>query len=327
MKAIFVTSHGGPEVLELREVPDPIPGPSQVVIKASASSINAADIKAREGSYHLGAKPPFVPGLDTYGTVVAIGEDVTNVSVGDNVVAFTQTGSYAEYVVARDVHSIKVQASIDPIKAASIPIAAFTAYNIIADIGRMGPGESVLIHGASGGVGVFCSQIAKKAGAKTVIGTTTSKDKIPALQSLGYDFVVDTSEHDFAQVVSDITNGQGVNVVIDSFGGDILSKSLRCTNRYGRVISIGITHGNPSQLDIGNVYADCKSLIGYSFGTIRKHNPERIIHTANQVLSWVSANELQVPVYKTFPFGEAAAAHAVFESHKHVGKIVLTIDC
>lgn len=326
MRAVFVASYGGPEVLELRQVPDPTPGAGEVVIQAIGSSINAADIKAREGSYHLAPVPPFVPGLDTYGMVVATGANVSDVSVGDRVVAFTQAGSYAEYVVARDVHTFKVDAPVDPNEAAAIPIAAFTAYNVLADVARLVPGETVLVQGASGGVGVFCTQIAKRLGAKTVIGTTTTQEKFPALKSLGCDVMINTSEHDFADVVNDITHGQGANVVVDSFGADVLVRSLRSASRHGRVVSIGVTQGNPSGIDVGTMYAECKSLLGYSFGTVRKHNPERIPATAEKVLQWLSAKELQVPVSEIFPLRDAGKAHAAFESHKHIGKIVLRMD-
>lgn len=326
MHAVFVETYGGPEVLKVRQAPDPTPNAGEVVIQAIASSINAADIKAREGSYHLAPTPPFVPGLDTYGTVVATGENVANVSVGDHVIAFTQTGSYAEYVVARDVHTFKVASHVDPNEAAAIPIAAFTAYNVLADVTRLALGETVLVQGASGGVGVFCTQIAKQLGAKTVIGTTTTKAKIPILRSLGCDVVIDTSEYNFVDVVNDITHGQGVNVVVDSFGSDVLVRSLHVASRHGRVVSIGVSQGNPSGIDVGKLYAECKSLMGYSFGTVRKHNPECIPATADQVLKWLSAKQFIVPVDGVFPLHDAAKAHAAFESHNHIGKIVLRMD-
>ncbi|QSO53993.1 zinc-binding dehydrogenase [Alicyclobacillus curvatus] len=323
MQAIVVHSLGDPSVLQVHNVPQPQALPRQVLIKVLGSSVNAADVARRRGT---GKVEPFIPGLDTFGEIVGIGTEVTKFSLGQQVIAFPKEGSYAEYVVADETHAFALDPVPNVMEAIGSPIAAFTAYNVLKRLGQLVRGESVLIHGASGGVGVVAAQMAKLLGAKAVIGTTRSASKAALLKEFGFDTVVNTTTDDFKDVTLEVTGGQGVDVVLDILGGSVLSQSIACMARFGRLVCIGTNVGGHADVDVTHIHAECKSIIGSSFGLVRRFAPGIMAGMANDVIPWLTRGDLRVPIAGVFRLSEAARAHNSFEQSAHIGKIILSIN-
>lgn len=323
MQAIVVDSLGDASVLQIHNVPEPQAGPRQILIKVLGSSVNAADVARRRGT---GKVEPFIPGLDTFGEIVGMGTEVTKFSLGQQVIAFPKQGSYAEYVVADETHAFVVEPAPNLFEAIGSPIAAFTAYNVLKRLGQLVPGESVLIHGASGGVGVLAGQIAKLLGAKTVIGTTRSALKTDQLKQWGFDTVVDTTVDDFKDVTLEVTGGQGADVVLDSLGGSVLSQSIASMARFGRLVCIGTNLGGHVDIDVTHIHAECKSIIGSSFGVVRRFAPSVMDEMAKDVIRWLERGDLRAPIARVFRLSEAADAHTSFEQSTHIGKIILSMN-
>ncbi|QSO49348.1 quinone oxidoreductase family protein [Alicyclobacillus mengziensis] len=322
MQAIVVDSLGDAHVLQVHNVPEPQLGPRQVLIQVLGSSVNAADVARRRG---IDKVEPFIPGLDTFGEIVGMGTEVTKFSLGQRVIAFPKEGSYAEYVAADETHAFVMDPVPDVLEAIGSPLAAFTAYNVIKRLGQLVPGESVLIHGASGGVGVLAGQMAKLLGAKTVIGTTRSAAKTDQLKQLGFDVVVDTTVDNFKDVTLEVTGGEGADVVLDILGGNVLSQSIACMARFGRLVCIGTNLAGHVDVDVTHIHAECKSIIGSSFGLVRRFAPGVMQGMAKDVIPWLAHGDLRVPIAGVFRLSEAAAAHASFEQSTHVGKIILSM--
>lgn len=324
MKSIIISEFGGPEVLEMQEVDTPVISENQVLIRVAATSVNYADVLTRRGLYHAAGKPPIIPGMDVAGIVDRVGSDVTKFTVGQRVIALPKGGSYAEYVAVDENLTYALPDNVDMIQAAACPLVAFTAYKLLADVGRLQPGESVLIHAASGGVGTAAIQLAKLLGARLVIGTVGSARKVPAALEAGADHVLLIDE-DFPGEVNRITNGRGVDIVLDSIAGSVTQRSLACLAMYGRLVIFGSASGEVGQVATNELHASCRAVLGFSLGTTRNYRPELLQETAAKVLSYLSDGSLKLKVGKTFRLEEAAAAHALMESRMHTGKIVLLV--
>jgi len=324
MKAIIITEFGSAEVLKLQEVAVPPITEDQVLIKVAATSVNYADILTRRGLYHAAGKPPIIPGMDAAGVVERVGNRVTKFSAGQRVVALPKNGSYAEYVAVDENLTYALADNVNMLEAAACPLVGFTAYKLLADVGRLQPGESVLVHAASGGVGTSAIQLARLLGAGLVIGTVGSAAKIPAALEAGADHVILT-EDDFPAEVNRLTGGRGVDIVLDSIAGDVTRKSLACLAMYGRLVIFGSASGQPGQVATNELHASCRALLGFSLGTTRNQHPEMLQATAEKVLSFLAEGSLKIKIGKTFRLEDAALAHAYMESRQHTGKIVLQI--
>ena len=235
MKAIVVTSFGGPEVLKYTDMDIPTISDNQVLIRVVATSVNFADIKSRYGKKGNKALP-FIPGIDAAGIVEHVGSHVKNIYPGQRVIAFPQNGSYAEYVVANENLTFVLPDEVDFQTAAACPIVSFTSYNLLANVARLQQGESVLIHAAAGGIGTTAIQLAKLLGAKKVIGTVGSEAKRKIALDAGADYVICHQDEDFVERVNQLTNGEGVNIVLDSISGTVSERSLElpCLLRSSR---------------------------------------------------------------------------------------------
>jgi NADPH2:quinone reductase len=323
MKAVLVTKFGGPEVLEYKSIDIPTIGPTQVLIRVAAASINFADIKARLGKYHGAGNPPFIPGLDVAGTIESIGSEVTHLNVGQRVIAFPDSGSYTEYTVADQILTFPIPDTIDFDTAAACPLVSFTSYNLLAEVARLQKGESVLIHAAAGGIGTTAIQLAKLLGAKTVIGTVGSDAKVDIVRQAGADFVLNYESEHFVEEVLELTNAEGANVILDSLAGEIFEKSLECLSRFGRIVNFGNATQHTGKFHTNGLHASCRSVLGYSFGTTRKYHPERVKHTAEAVIPYLANGQLEMIINKRFKLVEAGQAHEWIESRKSTGKILL----
>ncbi|MBY5232486.1 quinone oxidoreductase, partial [Bacillus paranthracis] len=257
MKAIILTSFGGPEVMKYTDVDIPAISKDQVLIRVVATSVNFADIKSRYGK--KGNKSlPFIPGIDAAGIVERVGSHVKNIHPGQRVIAFPQNGSYAEYVVANENLTFVLPDEVDFQTAAACPIVSFTSYNLLANVARLQQGESVLIHAAAGGIGTTAIQLAKLLGAGKVIGTVGSEAKKEIALDAGADYVFCHQDEDFVEKVNELTYGEGVNIILDSISGSVSERSLKCLAYYGRLIHFGNASGEIGNFQTKDLHASCR---------------------------------------------------------------------
>ncbi|MCU5098381.1 quinone oxidoreductase family protein [Bacillus wiedmannii] len=325
MKAIVVTSFGGPEVMKYTDVDMPTISEDQVLIRVVATSINFADIKSRYGKKGNTALP-FIPGIDAAGVVERVGSHVKNIYPGQRVIAFPQDGSYAEYVVANENLTFALPDEVDFQTAAACPIVSFTSYNLLANVARLQQDESVLIHAAAGGIGTTAIQIAKLLGAGTVIGTVGNEAKNKIALDAGADYVICRQDVDFVEKVNELTNGEGVDVILDSISGTVSERSLKCLGYYGRLVHFGNASGKIGNFQTKDLHASCRSILGFSFGTTRKKRPELLQKTANEVFRYLRDGRLKMKAAKSFPLQDAGKAHEWVESRKSTGKVILTVQ-
>lgn len=325
MKAIVVTSFGGPEVLKYTDMDIPTISDHQVLIRVVATSVNFADIKSRYGKKGNKALP-FIPGIDATGIVEHVGSHVKNIYPGQRVIAFPQNGSYAEYVVANENLTFVLPDEVDFQTAAACPIVSFTSYNLLANVARIQQGESVLIHAAAGGIGTTAIQLAKLLGAGKVIGIVGSEAKRKIALDAGADYVIWHQDEDFVERVTQLTNGEGVNIVLDSISGTVSERSLECLAYYGRLVHFGNASGEVGSFQTKDLHASCRSILGFSFGTTRKNRPELLQETANQIFRYLRDGSLQIKATKSFPLQDAGKAHEWVESRQSTGKVILHVQ-
>jgi NADPH:quinone reductase len=325
MKGIIVTELGGPEVMKYMELEIPKVQANEVLIRVEKTSVNFADIKSRYGKKGA-TKLPFIPGIDAAGVIVEVGEEVTNFQVGQRVVAFPSNGSYAEYITANENVTFALPDELDFTTAASCPIVSFLSYSLLANVAKLEEGETVLIHAAGGGVGTTAIQLAKLLGAKKVIGTVGNNEQKQAIVlEAGADHVVSYEKKGFVDEVMEITNAQGVNIILDSVSGPIAEQSFTCLAPYGRFIQFGNSSGAVANFKSSDLHASCRSVLGFSLGTTRKLRPHLLQETAKQVFSYLVDGYLQIKVGKHFLLEDAAKAHEWMESRQSTGKIILDV--
>lgn len=320
MKTIIVTAFGGPEVLEIREVPTPEPGPGEVRIAVRAAGINYADIMQREGLYPGGPQAPFGAGFEVAGVVEAVGDGVSQWSPGDEVMSFCQSG-YSEYVIAK---TWQVMPKPDPLsfaQAAAIPCQFLTAYHALLTLGRLKAGQTVLIQAAAGGLGTQLVQIARNVGA-TVIGTASTAEKCALIESLGCTHAINYTQQNFQDAVKAITNSRGCDLVIESVGGEVFAKSLKCLKPRGMLVTLGIASKEPPMIEARTLLARNWIVAGfhlmaYTSDTQAMANAMRDLHT------WLLDGKLTVVVGHEFKLVEAAKAQRFISERKSSGKVVL----
>lgn len=326
MKAVVISKFGGPEVLKYVTVNTPSINANQVLIRVEATSVNFADIQTRLGKYHAAGKPPIIPGLDAVGIIEAVGPQVENLHVGQRVIAFPKSGSYAQYIVADQKLTFVLPENIDFYTAAACPIVSFTAYKLLADVARVQPGETVLVHAAAGGIGTTAIQLAKILGASRVIGTVGSESKVAVALEAGADHVICYEKDDFVSEVNELTNGQGADVILDSISGKVSEKSLNCLAIYGRLVNFGNASGDFAQFKTTDLHTSCRAVLGFSIGTTRNNRPDLLRHTADRVLSYLADGSLQIKIGKRFSLQQAEEAHRLVESRQSTGKVLLIIN-
>ncbi|WP_053219306.1 quinone oxidoreductase family protein [Virgibacillus senegalensis] len=323
MKGIVVKKFGGPEALELVEMEVPKIKENEVLIKVVNTSVNYADIKNRSGRKWKGPMP-FVPGLDAAGIVVEIGDKVNRFKIGDRVICFPRSGSYADYAVASEKLTFSITEKMDFISAAACPTVGFLSYHLLKKIAHINEGESVLVHAAAGGVGSTAVQLAKLMGAGLVIGTVSREEKQQMAKEAGADHVI--GYENFADSVNRITNGKGIDIILDSVSGRIFEESLDCLSHFGRLVHFGNSSGSTGMVETKQLHASCRSVLGFSLGTTRKERPEILQETASGVLQYIESGQLDIKVGKKLPLKAAREAHQLLESRTSVGKIILEIE-
>jgi NADPH2:quinone reductase len=323
MKAIQVTRFGEPDVLNYLRVPDPLVAADQVLIEVKGASVNFADIKARQGGYHLGKKPPFIPGIDVAGIVIEVGSKVTRFGAGDRVLAFPASGSYAQKCVAAESLSFAIPDSVDFITAAACPIAAGTVTHMLTSIARIKSHERLLVHAAAGGVGTMAVEVAKALGIKIIFGSTGSPWKIERLGKKGLMAIVDYTGEDYPESIKALTDGEGVDVILNPIGGRSINRDLKCLAPFGRIVQFGMLSGEPSAVPVEVLHPTNRSITGFSFGHYRKFRPELIQATMDRLIGFLEQGEIEVTIDRCLPLSEAAQAHRCLENREAVGKIVL----
>ncbi|WP_010096672.1 quinone oxidoreductase family protein [Ornithinibacillus scapharcae] len=323
MKAVIIEEFGGPEVLQYKDSPVPKYGEKEVLIKVTKTSVNYADIKNRTGRKAKG-NFPIILGLDLVGTIVEVGSDVKELEVGQRVIAFPRTGSYAEFAVADAQLAFPIPEEIQDDIAAASPIVSILSYKLLKDVGRIVKGESILIHSAAGGVGTTAIQLARLLGAGTIIGTVGNTAKMDVALDAGADHVF--TYDDFSDKVLKLTNGYGVDVILDSMSGKVAEDSIRCLADYGRLVHFGNSGGVAGDFKTTDFHASCRSVLGFSLGTTRKKRPYLLREAAEQVIRYLASGELNIVIGREYPLSNVKDAHQLMESRKHTGKILLHVD-
>jgi tumor protein p53-inducible protein 3 len=325
MKAIVFRAPGGPEVLELREVPDPVPGEREVVIDVRATALNRADLLQRRGRY---APPPGssgVLGLECAGVVSAAGSGVASLRVGDRVMALLGGGGYAERVAVHEQLTLPIPDVLDFERAAAVPEAFLTASEALFGLAKTKPGDWVLVTAAGSGVGSAAVQLARSAGARVL--ATTSAGKVERVAKLGAERVLEREQEDFAAAALEVTGGRGVDVILDLVGASYLAKHQECLAVLGRHVVIGLLGGTKAELDLSRVLSRRQSILGLIMRTRPLADRIRVVERfRREWLGRFASGELTPIVDATFSLAEAARAHAHMETNENFGKIVLSID-
>jgi NADPH2:quinone reductase len=317
MKAAVYYETGGPEVFRYEEVPDPEVRPKGIVVEVEAVSIEGGDVLHRAGGEMT--SHPHVVGYQCAGRVRAVGGEVTDRSVGQRVVLTVPSGSHAELVSVAAHGSWLVPDGMDIRDAACVPIPFGTADDCLFEFGHLQPGETVLVQGGAGGVGLAAIQLAKRAGA-TVLATASSDEKLARLSEYGVDQGINYREKDFVPEAFRLTEGRGVNLVVDPVG-TTLAQSLACLAYRGRAITVGNMGRADTRLDVRPLLHGNQSLTGVFLGA--ELGTERVHRMIDQHLADVAAGKLKVVIDRAFPLSEAAAAHAYIESRQAFGRVLL----
>jgi NADPH2:quinone reductase len=320
MKAAVYYETGGPEVFRYEDVPDPVPGGRDVLVKVEAISIEGGDTLARAMG-ELGAVPHIV-GYQCAGTVIATGDDVEGFSVGDRVVTVGLDGSHAELRVVPTPFCWHVPPGLSTEEAACVPVPFGTADDCLFEFGRLQAGETALVHAGGSGVGIAAVQMASRAGAR-VLATASSEEKLSRLAALGLDDGINYATTDFVEEVRRLTEGRGADVIVDSVGGPTLQGSLRCLAYRGRCVTVGDAGRRAAeQLDISTLRPNNQSLIGVFLGAELFLNP-RTHAMIGRHFDEIASGSLQVVIDRRFALSEAAQAHAYIESRQAFGRVLL----
>ena len=321
MKAIVFTETGGPEVLALSDVPKPDVRPGMVLVKVHAIGVNFADVRFRQGAYVVKPKLPDTPGMEAAGVVETVGDGVTGFTPGTRVAAFT-VKSYAEYCQAPASMVIPLPDSVSFVDGAAFPIQVLTAYHMLHTADSTGPGKTVLVHSAAGGVGLAAVQLAKVAGAR-VFGTVSSDAKKTLVTQHGADAVINYATEKFADEVLRLTDGRGVDLILDAVGKPTFEEGLRCLAAFGHLILYGRAGGPTDPLNVGVLSPKSQKVSGFMVPTVTRNFPEKTRESADRCFALMRAGRLKLHIGKTFPLGEAAEAHRYLESRQSTGKLIL----
>jgi len=323
MRAVVVTEPGGPEVLHLEDVPDPVPDADDVLIAITAAGVNRADLMQRMGFY---PPPPGAPpylGLECAGQVTAVGERVTAVRPGDDVCALLAGGGYAEQVAVPAVQVLPVPAGLTVAEAAALPEVACTVYANVFMAAGLTPGETLLVHGGASGIGTMAIQLGHAHGAR-VACTAGSPEKLQRCRELGADLAIDYTREDFVAAVRDFTGGRGADVILDIIGAAYLPRNVEALATGGRLVVIGLQGGATGELDLGRMLRNRLTVHAASLRA-RPVTEKAAVVAGVQETIWplVASGEVRPVIDTVVPLAEADRAHRIMEAGHHVGKIIL----
>jgi len=327
MKVIEITAFGAPDVLRLGERPVPVSGVGELLIRVSASGVNRPDVLQRTGNYPVPPGASDIPGLEVAGVIE--GGDAQALArlgfkLGDRVCALVAGGGYAEYCVAPVAQCLPVPKGLSDVEAASLPETFFTVWSNVFDRAQLQPGETLLVQGGSSGIGVAAIQIAKALGSRVIV-TAGSDEKCAACLALGADHAINYKTHDFQDEVKRLTDGQGVNVILDMVAGNYVAKEIECLSEDGRLVIIAVQGGVKSEINAGLVLRRRLTVTG---STLRARPVAFKAAIAQALLKnvWplLESGRIKPVIHSTFAAQDAGRAHALMESNLHVGKIILT---
>ncbi|MGW3614511.1 NAD(P)H-quinone oxidoreductase [Micromonospora sp. NPDC005163] len=324
MRAITIPQPGGPDALIWAEVPDPEPGPGEVIVDVRAAGVNRADLLQRQGHYPPPPGAPEYPGLECSGVVSAIGPEVTGWAIGQQVCALLTGGGYAQRVAVPAGQLLPVPAGVDLVDAAALPEVACTVWSNLVPVGRLHPGDTLLVHGGGSGIGTFAIQFGAALGA-TILATARAT-KHPRLRELGAAHTIDYREQDFVEEVRRATDGHGADVILDIMGASYLGRNVAALATGGRLVVIGLQGGRKAELDLGALLTKRASI---SATTLRARplteKAEIVRGVRDEVWPLIEAGRIRPVVDRRLPMTEVAEAHRLVESNDHVGKVLLTV--
>lgn len=327
MKAIVITQPGGPEVLQIAERPVPEYSGKEVLVKVMAAGVNRPDVYQRKGNY----PPPAwtsqdIPGLEIAGIVEATGSDGSRWKVGDKVCALVSGGGYAEYAAVPEGQCLRIPGNLSFAEAASLPETFFTVWSNVFDRGQLKPHESLLVHGGSSGIGVAAIQMAKALGS-TVYVTAGSGEKCKFCETLGATRAINYKTESFKEVIRQLTEGKGVNMILDMIGAEYFADNIQSLSNDGRLIQISTMKGKEATIDLSLVMRKRLTITG---STLRNRDTvfKSAIATKLEANIWplLPSGEIKPIIYAVFPAEQAAKAHELMESSEHIGKIVLSFE-
>jgi putative PIG3 family NAD(P)H quinone oxidoreductase len=326
VKAVLPTGPGGPEVLRYVDTPDPEPGPGEVLLDVAATAVNRADLVQREGHYPPPAGASEILGLECSGTVAALGggvDRVEGVEPGQEVCALLAGGGYATRVAVPVGQLMPVPDGVDLVTAAALPEVAATVWSNVMMVAGLRAGETLLVHGGAGGVGTFAIQLARALGAR-VLATAGSPEKLQLCRELGAEVAIDYREQDFVEVVDDVTEGHGADVILDNMGASYLSRNVDALATEGRLIVIGFQGGSRAELDLRTLF---RKRAAVASGSLRARpvgeKTTICAEVAEHVWPLVADGTIRPIIGRTLQLAEAAEAHRLMESGQNTGKILL----
>ncbi|MCX4692258.1 NAD(P)H-quinone oxidoreductase [Streptomyces sp. NBC_01408] len=324
MHAITIEQPGGPEALVWTDVPDPVAGEGEVLVEVAASAVNRADILQRQGFYDPPPGASRHPGLECSGRISAIGPGVAGWSVGDEVCALLAGGGYAQKVAVPSGQLLPVPEGLDLVTAAALPEVVATVWSNVFMVAGLRPGETLLVHGGSSGIGTMAIQLGKAVGARVAV-TAGGPEKLARCKELGADILIDYREQDFVAELRAATDGAGADVILDIMGAKYLARNLDALAVNGRLAVIGLQGGVKAELNLGALLAKRAAITATSLRARPLEEKAAIIAAVREhVWPLVAAGRVHPVVHATFPMAQAAEAHRVMESSTHVGKLLLT---
>jgi NADPH2:quinone reductase len=325
MHVIEISRVGDPDVLIPAERPIPLPSINQVLIKVAAAGVNRPDVMQRKGLYPPPPGASDIPGLEIAGTIVALGKNISHLKLGDNVCALVTGGGYAEYCLASGNLCLLIPDGLSFIQAAALPETFFTVWSNVFDRARLLPGETMLIHGGSSGIGTTAIQLAKAFNAHVIV-TAGSDAKCEFCRQLGADAAINYKKQDFVEEINKLTGGKGVEVILDMIGGDYFPRNIRCMTDDARLVQIALQNGSKSEINLLPILLKRLTLTG---STLRARDEAFKAEIAKKLLKnvWplLSTGEVKPVIHSTFALNDAAKAHELMESSQHIGKIILTV--
>ena len=325
MTAIAISKPGGPEVLVPEQRPVPKPGPNEILIKVAAAGVNRPDVLQRLGLYPVPPGASDLPGLEISGEVVALGEGVTKRKIGDKVMSLVAGGGYAEYCITHETHAMSVPSGFSMTEAGAVAETLMTVWHNVFERGALKPNETLLIHGGSSGIGTMAIQMAKAHGARVfvTVGGQTNED---ACLKLGADAAINYKTEDFVEKTRALTNGAGVDVILDMVGGDYIDRNYEAAAVEGRIVQIAFLGGSKATPNFAKLMM---KRLHHTGSTLR---PRSVADKAAMVsaieakaMPWLADGRVKPLMDSTFPLKDASKAHARMETSQHIGKIVLTL--
>jgi NADPH2:quinone reductase len=324
MKAILCKEYGGPEKLSIGEVDNPVPESDQVVVDVHAASINFPDTLQIQGKYQFQPPMPFTPGSEVGGIVAEVGSDVTGLKVGDRVMAVSTIGGMAEKVCCAATSARKIPDNMDFNTAAGFAMVYTTSYHALKQRAQIKPGETLLVLGASGGVGLAAVELGKLMGAR-VIAAASSDEKLAFVKQAGPDELLNYGDGELKEKVKALTDGKGADVIYDPVGGDLFDQATRCINWNGRLLVVGFTSGRIPSYPANLALLKGASMVGVFLGRFRKEEPVAYKQNFQELLTMYSEGKIRPIVTQTYAFEDFGTAFNVFKERRVMGKVTLTI--